>query len=384
MPNYILSLLFLLFSFVLCEERTFMLKSGNKITGEIMDIDESGNYAVYTSMGQVLFNQNEILLENVHIVTNDGDRVIGLLENEDNKTFHVTTDIGLMSILKMDVKHIDFNFTNTDYNKSFINKLNKSDQRYFYGDEQLIDVWFDPTGSVLSGGTIYISGLSAGYGITDKFQMSLRLWDYLNGDINIRPKFQIYDKGDINKSKALSIGAHLYLTGAIPHKWEYKTVTSYDYFYNYIGSGYDENNNYYSSHYVKDSTRHDNSEWKMITSNESSYEFYIAHTTSKLKGTGQGRINYNKGVSISKIAEYSDIIYRVWVGSDVDIRKSLKITALLAYDPYLPTISELIENEKQTTNNNFHLDFGVIYSWNNNFRVGLHLTSPFVAFYWKF
>ena len=100
--NYILSLLFLLFSFILCEERTFTLKSGNKITGEIMDIDESGNYAVYTSMGQVLFNQNEILLENVHIVTNDGDRVIGFLKNEDNKTFHVTTDIGLMSILKMD------------------------------------------------------------------------------------------------------------------------------------------------------------------------------------------------------------------------------------------------------------------------------------------
>ena len=358
MPNYILSLLFLLFSFVLCEERTFTLKSGNKITGEIMDIDESGNYAVYTSMGQVLFNQNEILLENVRIVTNDGDRVTGLLENEDNKTFHVTTDIGLMSILKIDVQHIDFNFTTTDYNKSFINKLNKSDQRYFYGDEQLIDVWFDPTGSVLSEGTIYISGLSAGYGITDKFQMSLRVWDYLNGNINIRPKFQIYDKGDIDKSKALSIGAHFYLTGAIPHKWEY----------------------------VEDSTKHDYSEWEMITSNESSYEFYIAHTTSKLKGTGQGRINYNKGVSISKIAflKYSEIMYRVWVGSDVDIRKSLKITALLAYDPYLPTISELIENEKQTTNNNFHLDFGVIYSWNNNFRVGLHLTSPFVAFYWKF
>ena len=161
-------------------------------------------------------------------------------------------------------------------------------------------------------------------------------------------------------------------------------LTKYNYSWNYINGGYDENNNWYSGEYVVDSTRHDNSEWEMITSNESSYEFYIAHTTSKLKGTGEGRINYNKGISISKIAEYSDIIYRVWVGSDVDIRKSLKITALLAYDPYLPTISELIENEKQTINNNFHLDFGVIYSWNNNFRVGLHLTSPFVAFYWKF
>ena len=31
-----------------------------------------------------------------------------------------------------------------------------------------------------------------------------------------------------------------------------------------------------------------------------------------------------------------------------------------------------------------HLDFGFIYALNDNFRVGLHLTAPFIGFYWKF
>ena len=58
-----------LISFALCDERTFKLKSGNKVTGEIINIDDSGNYTVKTSMGEVVFNQNEIVLENVKITT---------------------------------------------------------------------------------------------------------------------------------------------------------------------------------------------------------------------------------------------------------------------------------------------------------------------------
>ena len=75
-----------LISFALCDERTFNLNSGNKVTGEIINIDDNGNYTVITTMGEVVFNQNEIVLENVKITTNNGDRVIGVLQNEDNET----------------------------------------------------------------------------------------------------------------------------------------------------------------------------------------------------------------------------------------------------------------------------------------------------------
>jgi|TARA_B100000959_G_scaffold244974_1_gene269273 hypothetical protein len=356
MRNYFILVLTALISFALCNERIFNLKSGNKVTGDIVNIDDSGNYTVNTSMGEVVFNQNEIVMEHVKITTTDGDRIIGVLQNEDNDKFHVKTDIGLLSIAKIKVNLIDFNYDDIESDDGFLNGLSKSDKRFYFGDEQLIDVWFDPTGNVLSEGTIYISGLSGAYGITDKFQISLRVWDYLFGNVNIRPKYQIYKKGTLKKSNTLSVGAHLYLTGAVPHKWimeKRQGVSLLDI----------EGN------------------WSPITSDEPSYELFIAYTSSKLKSSGQGRLNYNMGISIAEIGGYSETMSRIWLGADIDVRKSLKLTGLIAYDPHLPTIAELFNGGEQT---DLHLDFGFIYALNDNFRFGLHLTSPFIGFYWKF
>ena len=358
MKYYCICVLIILVSLSFCNERTFNLKSGNIVTGSVIDIDDNGNYTVNTSMGEVVFNQNEIVLESVKIITTDGDRIVGVLQNEDNDKFHVKTDIGLMSIEKNNVNSIEFNYEDYE-DEGLLNSLGKSDNRFYFGDEQLIDVWFDPTGNVLPEGTIYVSGLSGAYGITDKFQISLRVWDYLLGNVNIRPKYQIYKKGSLEKTNSLSVGGHFYLTGAVPHKWHFIEESCY-----YNGE-HDDECGY----------------WEPITSDEFSYELFLAYTSSKLKPSGQGRINYNFGTSIAKIDGYSEFMNRIWFGTDIDVRKSLKLTALIAYDPYLPTIAELFDGGEQT---DIHLDFGFIYALNDNFRFGLHLTSPFIGFYWKF
>jgi hypothetical protein len=261
-----------------------------------------------------------------------------------------------MSIEKNNVNSIEFNYDDYE-DKGFLNNLSKSDNRFYFGDEQLIDVWFDPTGNVLSEGTIYVSGLSGAYGVTEKFQISLRVWDYLFGNVNIRPKYQIYKKGGLEKSNALSIGGHFYLTGAVPHKWKLIQESCYNY--------YEDGCDY----------------WEKITSDEFSYELFLAYTSSKLKPSDQGRINFNFGISTAKVDGYSDFMNRIWLGTDIDVRKSLKLTGLIAYDPYLPTIAELFDSAEQT---DIHLDFGFIYAVNDNFRLGLHLTAPFIGFYWKF
>ena len=358
MKYYFKFVLIILVGFSFCNERTFNLKSGNKVTGEIINIDDSGYYTVSTSMGEVVFNQNEIVLESIKIITTDGDRIMGVLQNEDNDKFHVKTEIGLMSIAKNNINSMEFNYADDD-DEGFLNNLSKSDSRFYFGDEQLIDVWFDPTGNVLSDGTIYVSGLSGAYGVTDKFQISLRVFDYLLGNVNLRPKYQIYKKGDLEKSNSLSIGGHFYLTGAVPHKWKLIEDSC-----NY-GGEYDDECGY----------------WEPITSDEFSYELFLAYTSSKLKPSDQGRINFNFGISIAKVDGYSDFMNRIWLGTDIDVRKSLKLTGLIAYDPYLPTIAELFDSAEQT---DIHLDFGFIYAVNDNFRLGLHLTSPFIGFYWKF
>ena len=30
------------------------------------------------------------------------------------------------------------------------------------------------------------------------------------------------------------------------------------------------------------------------------------------------------------------------------------------------------------------LDFGIVYAFNDNFRVAIHFQRPFIGFYWKF
>ena len=140
MRNYFILVLTALISFALCNERTFNLKSGNKVTGDIVNIDDSGNYTVNTSMGEVVFNQNEIVMEYVKITTTDGDRIIGVLQNEDNDKFHVKTEIGLMSIAKNNVNSIDFNYDDIESDDGFLNGLSKSDKRFYFGEEQLIDL----------------------------------------------------------------------------------------------------------------------------------------------------------------------------------------------------------------------------------------------------
>ena len=187
----------------------------------------------------------------------------------------------------------------------------------------------------------------------------------LFGKINIRPKYQIYKKSDLEKSSALSIGAHLYLTGSVPHKWQFIKECN-------NGESTCPNNRSTASY------------WEPINAYDvkgSSYELFLAYTSSKLKSSDQGRINYNLGASIAKVDGYSESMPRIWFGIDLDVRRSLKLTALVAYDSYIPTLAELIDGEDLT---DIHLDFGFIYALNNNFRLGLHLTSPFVGFYWKF
>lgn len=377
MKNYFILVLIVLISSALCNERTFNLKSGNKVKGEIVNIDDSGTYTVNTSMGEVVFNQNEIVLESVKIITTVGDRIVGVLQSEDNDKFYVKTEIGLMSIEKNNVNSIDFHYNDKTSDDSFFNSLGKSDKRFYFGDEELIDVWFDPTGNVLPDETIYVSGLSIAYGLTEKFQVSLRVWDFIQGNVNIRPKYQIYKKGGLEKTNTLSIGAHFYLTGAVAHKWKSKVA----YRQNYIPGGYYGDGDVWVDGHFEETEIVDHISWELITSDEFSYELFFAYTTSKLRPSNQGRINYNLGTSISKIDEYSEFMNRTWFGADIDVRKKLKLTGLIAYDPYLPTTAELIESSEQT---DIHVDFGFIYSHNDNFRLGLHLTSPFIGFYWKF
>ena len=79
-----------------------------------------------------------------------------------------------------------------------------------------------------------------------------------------------------------------------------------------------------------------------------------------------------------------DPMLRAWIGVDFDIRKKIKLLASLAYDEFsAPTIARLNSYEN-TTKPKLATDIGFVYSLNENFRVGFHIISPWIGFYWKF
>ena len=163
--------LFLFLSIIFSNEgdRTFHLKSGDKITGKIVDETDS-IYKIQTSFGILEIDKNDIKPDEVSITLKSGDKITGTLIDESKSDYKVKTNFGELIIAKDSVEYI--NFLN-QVELATNNPLSrKDDSRFYYGDEQLIDIWFDPVGFPLSENTLYFSGFSWAYGISSKLQIS--------------------------------------------------------------------------------------------------------------------------------------------------------------------------------------------------------------------
>ena len=434
-------ILFLLLSLMFSNEtdRTFHLKNGDKITGEVLTETEI-SYDIKTSFGKVTIFKDEIKDDKITITLKSGDKITGTLLDESNSDYKVKTTFGELTIAKDSVEYINFlNKVNIDSNNP-ISK--KDDGRFYYGDEQLVDIWFDPVGFPLSENTLYFSGLSWAYGISDKLQISSKWASYFYGDLNFRPKYMVYKGGDVDKTNALSIGFDFHMRG-LPRKYEYADRgIGYSYYctdgdcsndtpsiegsypdqdevdktWKRIGSqnnsdsvnSWDQRNHYFDNlqdcisnlpdGVSADICNEEDGNWynyKYETYEYDSYnygepdifeaskpwgEIFLAFTQSNLKKSGQGRINYNGGLSITFYDEY-DPMPRFYTAIDIDARKNLKLMAEIAYDEYYVPWFNWINDEETMP---IHFDFGFMYTYSDNLRFGIHYQSPFIAFYYKF
>ena len=109
-------------------------------------------------------------------------------------------------------------------------------------------------------------------------------------------------------------------------------------------------------------------------------QFFVAFTQSNLKKSGQGRINYNIGLSITYMDNYKSMP-RFYSAIDIDARKNLKLMAEISYDEYyVPWYNRISEEDTMP----IHFDFGFMYTYSDNLRFGIHYQVPFIAFYYKF
>ena len=360
---------FIVFSTFLFSQDTkeFYLQSGDRVSGMVIGETDS-TYTLKTSFGAVTINKADIKPDEVFIYLNSGDKVRGVLILESTEGFKIKSQFGELFIERNKVDRVEFINRPTEASGETKRPGQDDSGRWYYGNEKLNDIYFDPTGYTLEENILYLSGLSWGYGLTEKFQIMSKWGGYFFGDLNFRPKYMVFKKGNVKSEQAFSIGGHFHLRG-YPNKYELKEVDEIEIHIRNNWTRVGEKCNL-----LEETITDCEEEEKMW------YEFFAAYTISNLKKSGQGRINHTIGATVTSYPGY-DTMPRVYYAVSADARKSLKLIFEVFWDPYWASMLEFVE-EKNVSDIDF--DFGFIYAYNENFRIGIHFQRPLVAFYYKF
>ena len=370
---------FILLGSIFAQEKTFHLKSGDTVTGSVKSQTDS-TYVIKTAFGEITIKKDEVKPEEAFIFLKSGDKLRGIIVSESDEGVTVKAKFGEVFIARDKIERIDFKSMGRARGQ-FSRPGQVERGRWYYGNERLIDIYFDPTGYVLEDNVLYLSGLSWGYGVSEKFQITSKWGGYFFGDLNFRPKFMLFKTGDLKSEKSMSVGFHYHMRG-LPDKRELKEVQDYD---------IDWDATYNSS----DTTWYERNEWVRVGTKldeegyyddnpleggEMWWEVFGAFTISNLKESGQGRINHTAGASATSYPGY-DLMPRAYYAVSADARRNLKLLFEVFYDPYWTSMLEFAE-EKHISDIDF--DFGFIYAYNEKFRIGIHFQRPFIAFYYKF
>lgn len=342
--------------------KTFLTKDGNKIVGAVK-VETDSTITLITSFGEIKVNKKDIKPHKVIILLKDGNKIAGEVIKESTNDFVLKSSFGEVVILTDQISRIDVE------DEESLLRGESSANKWYFGKERLVDIFFDPTGYTLEKDVLYISGLSWAYAINDKFDISSSFIRYFIGDLNIRPKWQIYKSGNIEIEKALAVGFHFHTAGPTTKQRFSDEIITNEYW------------DYYQTQYTYS---YNIKEWDYIGEFGEFFpwgEVFTGYTISKLKEDKKGRINYHTGASLT-LYPGKKIMPRVWVAVENDITNKLKVLGQVYYDPYEPSYQEFINSIE--TKNLLDVDFGFIYAFSENFHMGVHLRPYVILFYYKF
>lgn len=334
------------------ETRTFQLKNGDKVSGQVLAETDS-SFLIKTSFGEITVLRKDLKPREITVYLKDGNRISGEIISQTTEQLILKTSFGSVTLDSQNIERT------TEQGVELPGTEGK--EEFNYSQSRLVDVFFDPTGYTLEKGSIYLSGLSWGVGLSDKIDISSSYWRYFIADLNIRPKFKIYSSGNIESEQALAVGFHLHAAGpTLKRKY-----TTYYSSYSYLPT----------PELIK--------EWKMVGDFNDYFlwtEVFAAYTISKLKSDNRGRIASHFGVSM--IFHKAEAMPRFWIAVENDITEKFKVLGQVYFDQYQPSYRESINNTN--SKNPLDLDFGFVYAFSNNFRVGIHYQPYVILFYYEF
>ena len=386
MKFYIYVIIFLFFIVGnIFAEQTFRLKDGTVVSGSVQN-ETDLEIEVLTKFGLVKINKTSLIKTQHQVKLNTGETFIGEIINENSSGIVLKTKMGELNLPNFDILNIEEILDPKEKQSGGISSIIK-DREFALGEEQLTDLFFDPTGYTLKKGTFYLSGLSFGFGVPDNFDITTKWFNYFWGDLNFRPKYKLFEKGNWEKQQSLSIGAHFHVQDLSGNRyvWKQGEINVYEYTGEYVeddascgvaadgnpiecwkqteprkqktkywGSLYKIGNNpeieeYEAQEpdeyepdatdvYYSEKPSHRYNDW--IYSNEdniATLEIFTAYTFSKARNNNRtsGRISHTFGLSTTFYSDIEDtkLIYRAYYGLDLDINKKMKMISEVFYDP---------------------------------------------------
>ena len=379
-------------------KKRFHFRDGSVREGEILSI-ENGAVALKTGSGTFNIPSSQFLSETAEIKNKKGELFKGVVLGETVEEFIIRTSFGDAVLQKRDIQSMK------RYHGGILDRQSEERRKFYQGEAQLLNVFMDPTAFPLTGNTFYVSGLSVGYGLTDRFMITTKFGSDFNNDLNLHPRMRFYHRKSAEKEVAASWGLGLH------RKYPSKTtIGKYSHAINITRGGIVTPFNEDTSGLKIDDIVNPEKDRGLYA------EAFLVFSSRRVNPTGRGKIGWSMGVKVSNaFVGRNDIIikktanvdsiswstkgkyavpFRGWLSLGYDLRKDLKFVGSAWVDNGYKTMS-LSETFDDYTDN-FSLDapggdvsmidfdFGILYAVNESFRVGLHFQQPYIDFYWEF
>jgi hypothetical protein len=374
-------------------KKRFHFKDGSISEGEIINVDNEV-VTLSTESGEFKIPKTEFLAETAEITNKKGEKFVGNVLSEDEEEFKIRTQYGDATIHKKNIEKM------SRFHGGILDKKTEARKKFYTGEAVLLSVFLDPTATPLSPNTFYISGMSLGYGLTDRFMLTTKYASNFNGDLNLHPKMRFYHKksADSEKSMAFGLGFHR----SYPIK---SIIGKYSHAIKLPG----ERTLNDSDLELEDVMKPDS----LLPDNPMYAEAYLVFSSSRINPSGRGKVGWNLGAKVTNAfsnrdkyikEEYSwdksfKVPFRLWASLDYDLRKDLKFVASMWADNGYKTLNAGTAFEDYIGSDGSQVlsidsirgkeslvdfDFGILYAVNQNFRIGVHFQQPFLDIYWEF
>ena len=379
-------------------KKRFHFRDGSVREGEILSI-ENEVVALKTGSGTFNIPSSQFLSETAEIKNKKGELFKGVVLGETVEEFIIRTSFGDAVLQKRDIQSMK------RYHGGILDRQSEERRKFYQGEAQLLNVFMDPTAFPLTGNTFYVSGLSVGYGLTDRFMITTKFGSDFNNDLNLHPRMRFYHRKSAEKEVAASWGLGLH------RKYPSKTtIGKYSHAINITRGKI-------VTPFNEDTTGLKIDDIVNPKKDRGLYaEAFLVFSSRRVNPTGRGKIGWSMGVKVSNaFVGRSDIIkkeianvdsiswstegkyavpFRGWLSLGYDLRKDLKFVGSAWVDNGYKTMS--LSDTFDDYTDNFSLDapggdvsmidfdFGILYAVNESFRVGLHFQQPYIDFYWEF